>query len=159
MIREYLRELIANDVLWVGIFIMILAQFLKPFTYWLRTRSFDWHHISETGGLPSSHAALVSAVATGVGVEQGFDSAYFAIAVAVAMIVTYDAAGVRRQAGEHARAINQVIAELLSGHPISKIEYQEVLGHSRTEVAMGVFFGVVMMLLWKLAVQAMFGGA
>ena len=153
---EYLREAVANDVLWVSIGIMILAQFLKPFTYYLRTSAFDWHHISSTGGLPSSHAALVSAVATGVGLEQGFDSAYFTIAVAIAMIVTYDAAGVRRQAGEHARALNQVIAELLAGHPISSTHFKEVLGHSRTEVTAGIVFGILLMLLWKFAVQPLF---
>lgn len=153
MLLEYSRQLLANDVLWISILIMLLAQFLKPFTYYIKTRSFDWHHISETGGWPSSHSALISAVATGVGVEQGFDSAPFAIAVVIAMIVTYDAAGVRRQAGEHARAINQMIAELLSGHPISKLRYQEVLGHSRAEVTAGVIFGVTMMLLWKFVVE------
>ncbi|HQE16863.1 MAG TPA: divergent PAP2 family protein, partial [Aggregatilineales bacterium] len=83
MLREYIRDLISNDVLWISVLTMSLAQFLKPFTYYLRTRSFDWHHISETGGLPSSHAALVSAVATGVGIEYGFNSAAFAVAIAV----------------------------------------------------------------------------
>lgn len=153
MLLEYSRQLLANDVLWISILIMLLAQFLKPFTYYIKTRSFDWHHISETGDWPSSHSALISAVATGVGVEQGFDSAPFAIAVVIAMIVTYDAAGVRRQAGEHARAINQMIAELLSGHPISQLRYKEVLGHSRAEVTAGVIFGVTMMLLWKFVVE------
>lgn len=157
MLREYLRDLISNDVLWISILTMSLAQFLKPLTYYLRTRSFDWHHISETGGLPSSHAALVSAVATGVGIEYGFNSAAFAVAIAVAMIVTYDAAGVRRHAGEHARALNQVIAELLSGHPISHIQFQEVLGHSRMEVTAGIIFGISMMMLWKFGVQPLFG--
>jgi acid phosphatase family membrane protein YuiD len=153
MLLPYLRDLWANDVLWISILIMTLAQFLKPFIYWLRGESFDWHHISATGGMPSSHSALVSSVATGVGLEQGFDSAPFAIAVAVAMIVTYDAGGVRRQAGEQARAINQIIAELLSGHPLERFHLREVLGHSRAEVAAGILFGVGSMLLWKLVVQ------
>jgi acid phosphatase family membrane protein YuiD len=153
MFRGYLADLISNDVLWVSVATMILAQFLKPFTYWARTRSFDWHHISSTGGLPSSHSALVSAMSTGVGLEYGFNSAAFAVAVVLAMIVTYDAAGVRRQAGEHARALNQVIAELLSGHSLSRIPFQEVLGHSRTEVTAGIVFGIVMMAVWKFGIQ------
>lgn len=153
MLIPYLRDLWANDVLWISVLVMILAQFLKPFIYWLRGQPFDWHHMSATGGMPSSHSALVSSIATGVGVEQGFDSAAFAIAVVVAMIVTYDAGGVRRQAGEQARAINQIIAELLSGHPLERIRFREVLGHSRTEVAAGVLFGVGWMLLWKFLIQ------
>jgi uncharacterized protein len=156
MLRTYLADLRANDILWIGILIMFMAQFLKPFTHWLRTRIWDWHQIAETGGMPSSHAALVSAVATGIGLEQGFNSAYFTIAIALALIVTYDAAGVRRQAGEQARAINVIVAELLSGHPLQEIRYREVLGHSRREVTVGVLFGVALMLLWKFAVQPVF---
>lgn len=156
MLLTYLRQLVLNDVLWVSIVTSSLAQFLKPFTAWVRTREFDWRHLADTGGMPSSHSALICAVATGVGIEQGFDSAYFAISVVVAMIVTYDAAGVRRQAGQHAYVINQIIVELLRGHPIQETHLKEVLGHSRTEVAAGIFFGIATMLLWKFAVQPLF---
>ena len=124
----WLREMASNDVLWIGIIIMFLAQFLKPFTYWLRGQEFDWHHISATGGMPSSHTALTSAVATGVGL----------------------------QAGEQARAINVIIAEVLSGHPLERIRFREVLGHSRREVTVGIFFGIALMMLWKLVVQPLF---
>jgi acid phosphatase family membrane protein YuiD len=151
-----LYELYSNDIIWVSIFASSLAQFLKPLTYWWRTKEFDWHHISETGGMPSSHAALVSSLGTGLGLVHGFDSPYFAIAVVISMIVTYDAQGVRRQAGEHARAINEIIAELLSGKEISEKEFQEVLGHSRVEVAAGVLFGIIVMALWKLVLQPLF---
>jgi acid phosphatase family membrane protein YuiD len=151
-----LYELYSNDIIWVSVFASSLAQFLKPLTYWWRTKEFDWHHISETGGMPSSHAALVSALGTGLGLVHGFDSPYFAIAVVISMIVTYDAQGVRRQAGEHARAINEIIAEMLSGKEISEKEFQEVLGHSRVEVAAGVLFGIAVMALWKLLIQPLF---
>jgi len=152
----YLRELLANDVLWVSVITSSLAQFLKPFTYWYRTKEFHWSHIAEAGGMPSSHSALVSAVATGVGLRSGFDSVAFALAVAVAMIVTYDAAGVRRHAGTHARALNQIIAELLEGHPLGEIPLDELLGHSRNEVAVGILFGVAVMLLWNFALRPLF---
>lgn len=154
--QTLVREVINNDLLWISIVASTLAQFLKPLTYWWRTKEFDWHHISETGGMPSSHAALVSALATGLGLTQGFDSPYFALAVALSMIVTYDAQGVRRQAGEHARALNVIIAELLSGHEIEEKHLSEVLGHSRMEVFAGVLFGIAVMLLWKLALQPIF---
>ena len=146
-----------NDTLWVSVFAMITAQFLKPFIHYLRLREFDWHHMAETGGMPSSHSALVCAIATGVGYELGFDSIYFAMSVALAMIVTYDAAGVRRQAGTHARILNEIVAELLSGHPISEEQLQEVLGHSRLEVLAGIVFGAGIMTLWKLSVSPLFG--
>jgi hypothetical protein len=77
-------------------------------------------------------------------------------AVVLTMIVTYDAQGVRRQAGEHARALNVIFAELLSGHEVSEEHLSEVLGHSRIEVFAGMLFGILVMLLWKLIVQALF---
>jgi hypothetical protein len=154
--RSFLADLANNDLLWLSILANILAQFLKPLTYWWRTKEFDWHHIAETGGLPSSHSALVSALATGVGITYGFGTPLFASLVVLTMIVTYDAQGVRRQAGEHARALNVIIAELLSGHEIEERHLSEVLGHSRIEVLTGVLFGVLVMLLWKLALQPIF---
>lgn len=151
-----LQGVINNDILWISIIANILAQFSKPLTYWWRTKQFDWHHITETGGLPSSHSALVTALATGIGLEAGFNSPLFAMAAILTMIVTYDAQGVRKQAGEHARALNVVFAELLSGHEVSEKHLSEVLGHSRVEVFAGMLFGIFIMLIWKLGIQALF---
>lgn|SRR5574341_1773312 len=154
--RDILVQLWANDVLWLSVIVSSLAQGLKPFIHHLRTGEFDWHQLAGTGGMPSSHSAMVSALATGVGLENGFDSGLFAIATIFAMIVTYDAAGVRRQAGTHARALNQIIAELLSGHPMEEIQFNELLGHSKIEVLAGVLFGISIMAIWKLLVQPVF---
>jgi len=156
MVLEWLRQAAVNDVIWVAVVAGTLAQFLKPLTYWLRTREFDWHHLAATGGMPSSHSALVSALGMGIGIDQGFDSPYFALALIMSMVVVYDAQGVRRQAGEHAYAINVIIAELLSGHEIEERHFQEVLGHSKLEVAGGILFGIAIMLLWKFGIQPVF---
>lgn len=151
-----LRDLANNDILWVSVLSSILAQFLKPFTHQMRTGEWDWRQIAATGGMPSSHSALVCAAATGIGITLGFDSPVFAGAVVLCMVVTYDAAGVRREAGAHARAINLLIAEVLAGTPLEPMKYKEVLGHSRREVAAGIFFGVGLMLAWKFLLQPLF---
>jgi acid phosphatase family membrane protein YuiD len=156
--RQVLDQIWHADVLWLALFASSLAQFLKPFVYKLRTGEFDWHHIAGTGGMPSSHSAMVSALATGVGLDNGFDSSVFAVAAIFAMIVTYDASGVRQQAGHHARAINMIVAELLTGHPLEEIKFEELLGHSRIEVGAGVLFGIAIMLVWKLLIQPLVGG-
>jgi acid phosphatase family membrane protein YuiD len=156
MILSLISDLVSNDILWVSIVASTLAQFLKPFTYWWRTREFNWHHLAETGGMPSSHTALVSCLAVGLGLEQGFGSPFFAIAVVLSMIVTYDAQGVRRQAGAHAHAINEIIAELLSGHELEQRHFEEVLGHSWWEVMGGIVFGVLVMVIWKFVIQPPF---
>ena len=77
-----------------------------------------------------------------VGLFAGFDTPAFAIAVAVAMVVVYDAAGARREAGKHAERINILIEELFSGQPISEKQLKEVIGHTPTEVIAGVLLGI-----------------
>ena len=88
-----------------------------------------------------------------MGYVYGFDHPAFAIGVAITMIVTYDAGGVRRQAGIHAQRINVLFGELLRGHPISEKDLREVLGHTPLEVMGGILFGLVVAtgqwLIWK----------
>ncbi|MBN1122601.1 MAG: divergent PAP2 family protein [Anaerolineae bacterium] len=138
------RELISNDVLWIGVAASLLAQLVKPFTYWLSTHKLDWRRLLSTGGMPSSHSALICAIATSVGIDHGFDSAYFAIATAVAMIVTYDAANVRRQAGFHARVLNKLTVSADEQKPL-----KEDLGHTWGEVTVGIVFGMALAIIWK----------
>jgi len=105
--------------------------------------NFDWAMWFNTGGMPSSHSALVTAVMLATGLYAGFNTPVFAVALAVMMVVVYDAAGVRRQAGMHAERINMIINELFSGQPISQESLKEVLGHTPVEVIGGVFLGLV----------------
>jgi hypothetical protein len=104
--------------------------------------------------MPSSHSALVTSATTAIGLYHGLDSPIFALGIAVTMVVTYDAAGVRRQAGIHAQRINVLFEELLRGHLVDQKELREVLGHTPLEVTGGVLFGilvaVVMWLIWPL---------
>lgn len=147
------RALLSNPVLWSGICAWILAQALKAPLDYLRTREWKWGLFFAAGGMPSSHSALITATAYAIGLYHGFDSPLFALGVAIAMIVVYDAAGVRRQAGMHAQKINVLVQELLRGHPISEKQLREVIGHTPLEAAGGVLLGLVVAqtiwLLWK----------
>jgi acid phosphatase family membrane protein YuiD len=98
--------------------------------------------------MPSSHSALMVGATMGIGLHVGFDTPVFALAIAMTMIVIYDAAGVRREAGRHAEKINILINELLTGHPISDKSLREVLGHTPMEVSGGVILGIVVGLLY-----------
>jgi len=93
--------------------------------------------------MPSSHAAFVSALATTVGLDQGFDSALFAVCVVFASVVMYDAAGVRRAASTQARIINQIVDELFHGKPIREERLRELLGHTPVEVLVGSVVGIL----------------
>jgi hypothetical protein len=99
--------------------------------------------------MPSSHSALVVGVAHGIGLSIGFDSALFALAFAVCMVVIYDATGIRRQAGKHAERINAMISDLAAGQPLKQEQLAEVLGHTPAEALGGIILGLlVAQLTW-----------
>jgi acid phosphatase family membrane protein YuiD len=136
-----INELILNEVLWTALSAWAIAQFLKPFLEYLNSRRWIWGEWFSSGGMPSSHSALVVAAMLGIGLFDGFDKPLFALAVAITMVVVYDAAGVRREAGRHAERINILIEELFRGQPISEQQLKEVIGHSPIEVIAGVLLG------------------
>ena len=138
-----LAGIFANRVLICVVAAWASAQIVKVPLEYLRTRKWQWGWLLTTGGLPSSHSALIVAAANAIGLFFGFDTPLFALAVAMAMIVTYDAAGVRRQAGIHAERINLLFDQLLKGHMWNDDELREVLGHTPFEVAGGVLWGLL----------------
>jgi acid phosphatase family membrane protein YuiD len=145
----FFTQLLANNILMGGIFPWFLAQFLKVPIHYAVHRRWKFDLWISTGGMPSSHSALVAGITLASGLYAGFDTAAFAIAFALAMVVTYDAAGIRRQAGYHAERINFLVNELFSGHPLSDKNLKEMLGHTPSQVAAGLILGLVSSwLLW-----------
>jgi acid phosphatase family membrane protein YuiD len=138
-----LAGIFSNRVLICVLAAWASAQIVKVPLEYLRTRKWQWGWLLTTGGLPSSHSALIVSAANAVGLFFGFDTPLFALAVAMAMIVTYDAAGVRRQAGIHAERINLLFDQLLKGRMWNEEELREVLGHTPFEVAGGVVWGLL----------------
>jgi len=137
-----------NPVLLSALTAWALAQIIKLPLEVVCRRRWNWAILLSTGGMPSSHAALVAAMTIGVGLSAGFESALFALAFSLAMVVLYDATGIRRHAGEHARLINQMIDDLVRGHPLKENkELKEALGHTPLEVGGGVVFGIIVTLI------------
>jgi len=143
-----LRDLFRNHHLLVAGASWLAAQIIKPVLYWITKRSWDWSWLWTAGGMPSSHSAAVSALATAVGLSEGLDSAAFAIALVTAIVVLYDAAGVRRATSIQARILNQILTELFSGRPIAQTRLRELLGHTPFEVLVGATMGVSIALLF-----------
>ncbi|MFP3854674.1 MAG: divergent PAP2 family protein [Anaerolineales bacterium] len=131
-----------NSVLLAALVAWMLAQIFKVPLQYLREGEWDWTVLVRPGGMPSSHSALITAGAHGVGLTVGFDSPVFALAVVIAMIVIYDATGVRRQAGRHAEIINTIIRDLFEGHQLNQEQLREVLGHSPIEALVGLLLGL-----------------
>lgn len=148
-----LSAILENKALMAGLAAWALAQLMKLPLDYLRTRRWNWSLLLTTGGMPSSHSALVTATTLAVGLYFGFDHPTFAIGLVITMVVTYDAAGVRQQAGIHAQRINVIFEELLRGHPINERDLREVIGHTPLEVVGGIVLGIVVALLqwtiWK----------
>ena len=146
-------SLFQNKALIAGLTAWLLAQIIKIPLDYFQTRRWNWALLLTTGGMPSSHSSLMTATVFAIGLYYGFNSPLFALGVALTMIVTYDAAGVRRQAGIHAQRINVIFGELLHGHPISEKDLREVLGHTPLEVMGGILLGLItataQWMIWK----------
>jgi acid phosphatase family membrane protein YuiD len=138
-----LLEVFSNRVLIAGAIAWSIAQIIKVPLNYLASGQWNWSLLLRVGGMPSSHAALVSAIAHAIGLFVGFDTAIYALAVAIAIIVIYDATGIRRQAGKHAEVINAMIRDLARGHPLPEEQLREVLGHTPMEAFGGMLLGLI----------------
>lgn len=145
-----LCDLINNRVVVAAVLAWVIGQFLKfPLDYMLNKR-WNWGIMFSAGGLPSSHSSLVTAVTLTIGLQDGFDSSIFALSAALAMIVIYDAAGVRRQAGIHAARINEIMKNFFESGQFPEKELKEMLGHTPFEVITGIMLGIIIALaLWQ----------
>lgn len=144
-----IRELLHNYVLVCALSSWATAQILKFILNYIVTRDFNFERLSGAGGMPSAHSATVTALVIACARFNGMGSTYFALSVALAAIVIYDAMGVRHEAGEHAKIINQLLknsAEEENDDPDVK-ELKEMLGHTPLEVVGGVLTGILVPLI------------
>lgn len=167
-------EVLHNQVLITALIACLLAQFLKLLFEGIRYQKLNFHVLVETGGMPSSHSSLVAALATGVGQTIGWNTTEFAVATVFAIIVMYDASGVRWAAGQQARVLNQMLEQVqpksLAAQPVVPIDavkedgdsliaaaqkcqesqkpvLKETLGHTPIEVLVGSIVGVTVTLV------------
>lgn len=138
-----------NKILLVSLIACFSAQGLKLIIELIRHRKINFRYLVSTGGMPSAHSALVGALATGVGLTKGWESPEFAIACLFAVIVMYDAAGVRQAAGKQARILNQLLDEFLQdSHQLNTEErLKELLGHTPFQVLIGLTWGISVSIL------------
>jgi uncharacterized protein len=140
---------LSNPALIAALVAWGLAQIIKVPLEFFRNKRWDWTLLLRAGGMPSSHSALVTACAHTIGLLQGFGTPLFALAAVFALVVIYDATGIRRQAGKHAEIINTMIRDLAHGHPLREEQLREVLGHTPLEALSGTIFGLlVAQVLW-----------
>ena len=141
-----LYELFSNRILLNSILAWFIAQTLKVILHSIADKKFDINLIHESGGMPSSHSAIVCALSVGIGLEFGFNSAFFAIAGVFAMVVMYDAMGVRRSAGEQSKVLNKLI-DMMNISDEMQTTLKEVTGHTPIEVLAGAVIGILVGIL------------
>ena len=108
---HYIYDFFQNSILWTAILSWFVAQVLKVIFVFIWDRKLDFKRLIGSGGMPSSHSSFVVALAFSVGFVEGFQSTAFAISFAIAMVIMYDASGVRRAAGQQARLLNRMVEE------------------------------------------------
>jgi len=133
-----------------------LAQLLKVFVILVREKRLDLRSFVGSGGMPSAHSAVVCALATSVAMTQGLGSVVFGITAILAVVVMYDAAGVRQSVGQQAAVLNRIVQELRFRRPIAELEHdlREFIGHTQVQVILGAILGILVAWLW-LTISAM----
>ena len=137
------QEILQNKIFLITLIVWTLAQATKVLTGFFVERKFNFRWFLNTGGMPSSHAAGASAMATGVGFQEGFGSAIFAVAVVFAMVTMFDAQGVRRAAGMQATVLNKMMDDIYWRGQIEEKRLKELVGHTPFQVFVGFFFGII----------------
>ncbi|MEM7128159.1 MAG: divergent PAP2 family protein [Chloroflexota bacterium] len=140
----------SNSTLWLPVSIVFLVQFFKFITESVQKGNLNWDSLARSGGMPSSHSAMVSSLATAVAYKEGMGSNLFAVAVVLAVIVVHDARGIRHESGKQAMSINRLMREVFE-NPTDIFEQQSVvyeelkerMGHTSVEVFMGTVVGIL----------------
>ena len=146
-----ITDFLTNRVLLSALLPWGLAQILKIPLEYITTKRWNWSLLLRAGGMPSSHSALVAGACHAIGLRAGFGSPAFALSFVLAMIVIYDATGIRRQAGKHAEIINAIVEDLAAGHPVQQEKLREVLGHTPLEALAGTILGILFaQVLWMI---------
>ncbi|SHM92180.1 divergent PAP2 family protein [Gracilibacillus kekensis] len=151
-------ELLGNFPLWAALFAITFAQIVKVPLHLVATKEFKPGLAFSTGGMPSSHSAAVTALSTGIGIEHGVSSGLFAVSCVFAIIIMFDATGIRRQAGEQAILLNMLAKDFhhfvseakgwsKKGEYEKQKELKELLGHQPIEVFFGGLTGIILAFL------------
>lgn len=140
---DFFVEIGANKIFIITALTWILAQFIKVLIGIAKEKRFNFKWFVGTGGMPSSHCAGVAALATCTGIQYGYDSGLFAVALIFSMITMFDAQGVRRSTGKQAEIMNKMFEDLYFKQPIKEDRLRELIGHTPVQVFTGAALGIV----------------
>ena len=136
-----------NPTIWAAFCAWLMAQIIKSICFIIRTHRVNFGYLISPGGMPSSHSAMAAALVTSVALRNGTGNSLFAVTLAFAIVVMFDAQSVRRAAGLQAQILNQILDELFKKHRLSERRLVELLGHTPFEVLVGMIIGVLVAML------------
>ena len=142
MIKELFTQIAQNKIFMTTISAWLIAQAIKVIIGVISQKKFDFRWFIGTGGMPSSHATGASCLAAAMGFEYGFNSPYFALAASFAIVVMFDAQGVRRATGKQARILNKITEDIYWKGKVPEGRLRELIGHTPVEVIGGFLLGV-----------------
>ncbi len=137
-----------HPLFWVTVTSIILAQLYKVVVESVRERKLKFYRFFETGGMPSSHTAAVTALATGAWKIEGVSSPLFAITLVYGTYFVFEATGLRQEVGKQARLLNDILDELLDTHQLATEKLRELRGHTWAEVFWGFLLGLATTLVF-----------
>ncbi|XP_050203346.1 uncharacterized protein LOC126653487 [Mercurialis annua] len=142
-ISPFVATLAANPTFISGLIAWVCAQSIKVVLNFFVEKKWDFRILCASGGMPSSHSALCTALTTAVALCHGVADSLFPVCLGFSLIVMYDAIGVRRHAGMQAEVLNMIVEDLFQGHPISQRKLKELLGHTPSQVLAGALLGIL----------------
>ncbi len=148
MHHNFWPDIAHNRIFLITLAVWFLAQTVKVFVGFFAEKRFNFRWFIGTGGMPSSHAAGASALATCVGLSEGFESVLFAVAASFAMVTMFDAQGVRRSTGQQATILNKMMDDIYWKGQIEEKRLKELVGHTPIQVLAGLIFGIFCALIF-----------
>ena len=145
-----MEGILYNNVLICSISAWFIAQVLKIIITRVQTKKFDFSKMVASGGMPSSHSAIVMSLSTAIGLTEGFDTIAYAMSLVFALVVMYDASGVRRAAGKQAKVLNKIVKHFENKDWHIEGELKELIGHTPVEVLAGAALGILVAMLFFL---------
>ncbi|QEK12156.1 divergent PAP2 family protein [Crassaminicella thermophila] len=140
---HFFQQIGENDVLYATLLSWFIAQLLKVIITLIKEKKVNLYRFVGSGGMPSSHSSLVMGLSTAIGLKRGWNSTQYALALAFALIVMYDASGVRRAVGKQAIILNKIIEDRHKHKPIGERRLKELIGHTPVEVVAGALLGIL----------------
>ena len=132
-----------SKVFWATFLGWVTAHTIKIVINCVKERKFNFRWVVSTGGMPSAHSSGVMALATAVGIQQGFDSAIFIVTFVFAVVIAFDAQGVRRSTGQQAEILNKIMDDIYWRRKIQEDRLKELIGHTPFEVFVGSLIGII----------------